>query len=499
MHKKELDFDLKFILNLVMKHWLLILSVAVIGLIVAFCYNKLATPLYHSNISMFTWNTGIDEAIKSIKNSGNVSDNKNGDNKNRRHNSKLQQVMMYNSVVSQSLRLGNTLLRDYQRMLNSREVRTATNLILAKRGFKPPFKYTIKCSTKKQSCIMDMTVTSSDPRLAEAAANNLISELTKEQERLMKITYTRAIGPASLPTTPFSPRKKLNLLIGLALGALLGGLIAFLIDYLDMNVKTPEDLKNAKLLPLGIIPIMPAIGSLYKPTDYTKTSRHDNTILDAVRLINTTISYLRIDNPPRVIAFSSVLQQAGKSTSSLLLAKVMGASDKKVLVIDCDLRKPQIYKNTSLSASPGLVDYLADIKTDDSIPYINKNFLPNVDIMTHGVIPPTPTELLGSQRFQDMIKNLKTSYDTILLDCPPSTGMADAMVLAHSFDAMILVIESDKTRIHQLNQILEQLDAVRDKIIGGILNKVNYKKHGSYYYNSSYYYAAYAEDKPQKS
>jgi Mrp family chromosome partitioning ATPase len=73
------------------------------------------------------------------------------------------------------------------------------------------------------------------------------------------------------------------------------------------------------------------------------------------------------------------------------------------------------------------------------------------------------------------------------------------MVLAHSFDAMILVIESDKTRIHQLNQILEQLDAVRDKIIGGILNKVNYKKHGSYYYNSSYYYAASAEDKPQKS
>ncbi len=487
MNKKEIDFDLKFILSLVVKHWLLIMASATIGLIVAYSYNSLATPLYKSNVSMFTWNTGIDDAIKSIKTSGS------GDGKTK--NSKLQQVMMYNSVVSQSLRLGNTLLRDYQRMLNGQQVRRATSEKLLEQGFKHPLTYKIgKCTTKKQSCIMDMEVISPDPKLAEAAANILLVELSKEQERLMKITYTRAIGPASLAISPFFPRKRLNLLIGIVLGALLGGLIAFLIDYLDMNVKTPEDLKQLNLLPLGIIPVMPGIEAICNPVDLTKTSRQDNSILDAVRLINTTISYLRVDNPPKVIALSSVFQQAGKTTGCILLAKVIGGSGKRVLIVDCDLRKPQIYKSFSMSAGPGLVDFLADTNNDDPAPFISKKVLPNVDVMTHGVIPPTPTELLGSKRFQDMIEQLKGKYDAILLDCPPSSGMADAMILAQSFDAMILVIESDKTRIHNLHLILEQLDSIRDKIIGGILNKVNYKKHGSYYYNSSYYYYGEKED-----
>ncbi|MDD5599931.1 MAG: hypothetical protein PHV82_18450, partial [Victivallaceae bacterium] len=143
-----------------------------------------------------------------------------------------------------------------------------------------------------------------------------------------------------------------------------------------------------------------------------------------------------------------------------------------------------------------LVDYLADNNCTDPGKYINKNVFSGVDLMAHGIIPPNPTELLGSKKFTDMITKLREQYDCVILDSPPGIGMADTMVIGKSADAIIMVVDAGKTRIHEVVRNMEQLDTLRPKVIGAVLNKVSYKKKGSYYYNYSYgyYYTDYSEE-----
>jgi tyrosine-protein kinase len=476
MSKRENVFDTRYILYLLKRYWLLISSILLLGATVAFCFNEFSTPMYKSHISLFTWNRSITDAIKKVKKS-----------QKDKETNKVEEVMMHNSIISQSIYLGQRLIFDYINIINNPQVKRATDAALIKKGFKAPLKYSFECTVKRKSCIMNIAVVSPDRKLAAEAANSLVKSFEKEQESLMDIKYAKAMHEATVAVSPFLPRKRLNLSIGIVLGILLGLAIACILDYMDMTIKNPDDLKKINLLPLGVISYYTDIDNLYIPGK-TEIDRHGNSILDGIRIINTTISFLKVDDPPKAIEFTSALPSAGKSTLALLLAKIMGQEHKKILLLDCDLRKPRIDKNLKLPHETGLVNYLTDKNCDNPKKYIHSNIFPNVDLMTHGVIPPNPTELLGSKRFADMIEKLKTKYDCILLDSSPCSGMADAMVLGKSVDAIVMVVDSEKTRIHDVTRNLEQFDTLRDKIIGAVLNKVNFKKNSDYYYSYGYYY-----------
>ena len=477
-HSKQLE--LEYFLRLLHKYWLLILIITALGCFSGICFNQFSTPLYKSKISVFTWNRGIAEALREIQ-----KDEKDGkDNKQ----TKSQEIMMYNSIISQSVYLGQRLISDYKNLLNNPEVRTACNADLIKQGFKPPFDYSFKCNIKRKSCIMTLEVVSSSKKLAVAAANSLIKAFVNEQERLMDIKYTKLIHAATLPINPFYPPKKVVLLIGLLLGLILGVGIAYVWDYFDMTVKSPDDLKVFDLLPLGITQYYRDIDKLCSQQEISGSKRQANSILDSIRITTTTISFLKIDDPPKVLEVTSPLAGSGKSTQIMLLAKVLGNENKKVLIIDCDLRRPRIYKNIKLEDYCGLVNCLTDNPQLSLGKYIKKEIFPGVDLMPHGIIPPNPTELLSSKKFTDLIEKLRSKYDCILIDSPPCSGMADAMVIGKSADAIILVTEAGKTKLQHLSKTLEQLESLRDKIIGAIVNKMNLKKSGGYYYNYGYYY-----------
>jgi len=476
MSKKDNMFDIAHILYLLGRYWILVLSMLALGVATAYCFNEFSTPLYKSEISLFTWNSTITDAIKKVKKSQN-------DNKT----DKIQEAMMYNNIISQSIYLGQRLILDYINIMNNPEVKKAADIDLVSQGFKAPLKYSFKCSIKRKSCIMKIVVVSPDNKLAEAGANSLINAFQNEQERLMDIKYAKAMHPATSPTAPFRPHKGLNFLLGILIGIIVGIGIAFILDYLDMTIKNPDDLKKIDLLPLGCVPYYADIDNLYNSKE-EKSNRHGNSTLDAIRIINTTISFLKVDNPPKAIEFTSALPSAGKSTLALLLAKLMGEEQKHVLLLDCDLRKPRIDKNLELGHKPGLVNYLTDKKCTDPEKYIQANIFPNVDLLGHGIIPPNPSELLGSKKFANLIEKLKGKYDCILMDSSPCSGMADAMILGKSVDAIVMMVDSGKTRIHDVSRNLEQFDTLRDKIIGAVLNKVNFKKNSEYYYSYGYGY-----------
>ena len=487
MSNKDNIFDMSYILHLLGRYWVLIISMVTLGIAIAFCYNELSIPLYKSQISIFTWNQSVTEALKNIKQSS--KDKKTG---------KVQEIMMYNNIISQSIYLGQRLISDYINIMNNPQVKKVADKDLLSQGFKAPLKYTFECSVKRKSCIMSITVVSPDNKLAPAAANSLIKAFQNEQQRLMDIKYAKTMHPATIASSPFRPRKKINFLLGIFLGGLLGLTLAYILDYLDMTIKNPNDLKKMGLLPLGCVPYYADINNLYSPAA-KHTNRQGNSILDSIRIVNTTISFLRVDNPPQTIEVTSALPSAGKSTLTLLLAKLMGEENKRVLLLDCDLRKPIINKNLQLPHESGLVHYLTDKECNDPKKYIHSKIYPNVDLMTHGVIPPNPTELLGSKKFADMIDKLKKKYDCILLDSSPCSGMADAMILGKSVDAIVMMVDAGTTKTHDIARNLEQFDTLRGKIIGAVLNKVNFKKSSEYYYSYGYYYQEHEETDNRES
>lgn len=472
---KEIGENPRIILVLLRKYWLLVLFTMLLGGGISFTYNQCVTPLYTSSISLLIWNRDIAQ--------NSAGNNSIAANRDRQVNDSVR----YNSLVSQSLHVAQRLVPAFLKLINSPVVEKAAAEKLYKQDFKDPLEYSFRCRVKMNSCIMDVDVISPDPKLAVAAAEALTKAFSAEQERLMHVKYIQAITPASIPDKPSWPRENLILLLGLFIGLLAGSAIAFCIELLDITIKTSEDIKTFNLLPLGIIPMASEIDTIYKAK---KFEQHGDlhSVIEAIRVINTTIGFLRVNNPLKVISLTSALPNSGKTTITVLLAKAMGVTQKRVLIIDCDLRKPKLFKKLSLSGDNDLVHFLINHDATDLGEIIHKDVFPGVDVLPNHLLPPNPTELLGAQRFKDMLEKLKDDYDCILLDCPPGLNMADAMVIGNVVDGIVLLIEAGHTKTKELEHLLEQFGALRAKIIGVALNKVtvNNGKYSYYQYTSAY-------------
>ena len=475
---KDIGDNPRLILVLLRKYWLLVLLTTMVGLGIALTYNQCVTPIYTSSISLLIWNRDIDKIGNAKVNLGNEN------------SPQVNEVISYNTLVSQSLLVAQRLVPAFKKLINSPVVRKTVQEELYKQNFKKPLNYRFTCNIKMNSCIMDVIVMSPEPKLATAAANALTKSFAVEQERLMHVKYIQAITPASIPGGPSWPKTKTIMLLGLVGGFLLGCGIAFCFEMLDVTIKTSGDIKEFDLLPLGVIPMVPEIDTLYHTKKFEQHG-HLHAIGDAIRVINTTIDFLRVNNPLKIIAVTSALPNSGKTTISILLARVMGAAQKRVLIIDCDLRKPQMFKKLSLTVDNGLVKLLISPQGADHKDFIIKEAFPGVDVMPNSLIPPNPTELLGSRQFREMLEQVKNEYDCVLLDCPPGLNMADAMVTGNVVDGIVLLLEAGQTKIKDLEHLLEQFGTLRSKIIGAILNKATAT-------NSKYsYYHYYGARNPQ--
>ncbi len=463
----------RLIWGLLRKYWMLVLFVTLTGVGISYIYNQYTTPIYTSSISLLIWNRDIDKIKIDQKKLAENNDNE-----------QVNDVMKYNSMISMSLHVAQRLVPAFRKLINSPVVKEATAKKLYQQGFAKPLNYTFACIVKINSCIMDVNVTSPDPKLATAAAIALTESFAAEQECHMRVRYIQAITPASIPKFPSWPIKKLSLSMGLLAGLLFGGIIAVCIELLDVTIKTSDDVKNFKLLTLGLVPTVSDIETLYN-TKKNEQKGHLHVIIDAFRVINTTIGFLRVNNPLQVISITSALPKSGKTTNAIMLGKVMGASHKRVLIIDCDLRKPKLMQSLSLKGDDGLVKFLINPEETDPKRSIRKNVFPGVDVMPNSLIPPNPTELLGAQKFKEMLEQLKKDYDCILLDCPPGLNMADAMVVGNIVDGIVLIIEAGKTKSKEMEHLLEQFGVLRPKIIGTVLNKVSLNNNKYSYY--SYY------------
>ncbi len=311
----------------------------------------------------------------------------------------------------------------------------------------------------------------------------------------MKTGNIGIIDKAEVPRAPVEPRKQLNILLATVVGLFMGIGLAFFFEYLDNTVKVPEDIKRYLKMPyLGPVPVFEAM-SQKNPDDINPelVTLHSpkSTASESYRGIRTGILLSSAKSAPQVILISSVGPAEGKTVTTANLAITMAQYGSKVIILDCDMRKPKMDKVLGLERTSGMSNLLVG---NGGTIYHTK--IPNLDVINAGPIPPNPSEILGSARMKELLKTLRRRYTHILIDSPPSTAVTDAVVLSQRADGVILVLRAGVTTRDLAKNGVAQFAAVGARILGAVLNGVGIGRDSYYYYQYSYQY--YGEDGEKK-
>jgi succinoglycan biosynthesis transport protein ExoP len=290
------------------------------------------------------------------------------------------------------------------------------------------------------------------------------------------------VEQAQTPELPVRPRTLQNTLLGAVAGLLLAMGIIFLIEYLDDRVRSPEQIDKVLKLPVvGLIARM-APGSVKDRADLIAVREPRSPIVEAFRSLRTNIQFAGVDQPIRTLLVSSAGPSEGKSTVAANLAVVMAQAGLKVVLVDCDLRRPTMHEQFELPNRAGLTDVmLQDPSQWNGV--MQPTGVNNLSVVLSGSLPPNPSELLSSKRMHQFLAHLHQAYDMVIIDAPPLLPVTDALVLAPLTDGVVLVIDYGSTRIGEALQGKTQLDQSGARLLGVVMNKIPMGRRSySYYY-----------------
>lgn len=203
-----------------------------------------------------------------------------------------------------------------------------------------------------------------------------------------------------------------------------------------------------------------------------------STIAEAYRTLRMNLQYSYLGSNHKVIVVTSASPKEGKSTVAANMALALAQDDKKVILIDCDLRKPTIDKRFNISNETGLTELVIAKESEITFGY---NYNENLTILTSGKIPPNPTEILSSNYMLRFINSLRNIFDYIILDAPSVELVTDAQILAAKFDGTILVVKAETTKKSSVHNAINILRRVNANIIGIVLNEIEIKKSDDFY------------------
>lgn len=314
--------------------------------------------------------------------------------------------------------------------------------------------------------------------------------------QFMQSNNVRFVDRAVVNNIPVRPSLSLNLMMAIVLGGIGGIGLAFLIEFLDNTVKSKEDLESMIGMPLlGVVPVIPAEEMLDITSNRDRSlftfAKPRSSVAESLRSVRTNVLFRTGSQKNKILLITSAVPREGKSFSSSNLAAVLAMSGSRVVIIDADLRRPSIHRLFDISDEHGLSEVLLEQK--EVFDVVIHSHIPNLDVIPAGPIPTNPSELLGSERLHEVVRDLKTQYDIIIFDSPPVTAVADPMILSPLADGVVLVVEANQTRKPVVMQAITRLKQVKAKLIGGIVNKFDIKKSGYgyyYYYNDYGYYTA---------
>lgn len=302
----------------------------------------------------------------------------------------------------------------------------------------------------------------------------------------LRTSNIRVVDPAETPRHPASPNKRRSVFNGLGAGLALAICIAFFFEYADNRIKQPDEIRLHLAIPfLGILPAVsvktrraPVMGSEGVPPEFG----------EAVRMVRTNVLYASPHDGPRTLLVTSTRPGEGKTLVATNLAVAFARGGRRVLLIDADMRRPDVHPRFNLPREPGLSDVVVGaVQVSTAQRHSGTRGL---WVLPAGRIAPNPAELLCSDRFDALVAHAKEHFDIIVIDSPPVLAVADAPILASKCSAVVFVVGAEMTRRDAARTALEQLVPAKARIVGAVLNRVDLKRQAYYY--SQYYRREYS-------
>ena len=456
----EEELNLSYLFDILKKWILFIILLIIIGCGAGVIYNYGATPKYESATTLY-----------------------------------VEPTVTGTGVDYQGLLTNQKMVKTYSTIVKSRRV---VNKVIEKLNLDLTYEDMLDMLTVSNDIdtqIITVKIKDTTSSRAYKIANTFASVLIDDLKREMNITNIKVIDEAILNEEAVEPREKINIVIGGFAGLALGILLSFVFESLDNKIKNHDDVKRyLKIKTLGIIPLN-SLETTKKKKTYKNIGKTSIRIIDdpgsaiseSIRMIRTNLNFADL----KIINVTSTMPSEGKSEFITNLASSFAMLDKKVLLIDCDLRKPKIHTNFGFERGRGLSDILLSkfINFEDVVKSYDRNGV-HLDILSAGSLVSNPSELINSNNFLNLLNDLKGKYDLILIDCPPISNLTDGVLVSKLSDGTIYVIESDRIDRELIASSLEELELNKAFVLGAVLTKVNIKKEKSKYgYKYNYYYS----------
>jgi capsular exopolysaccharide synthesis family protein len=400
----------------------------------------------------------------------------------------------------------------------------------------------LSVSVSEGSDVFTFTATSSDPELAAAAANTYATSYIERQRTILldeyaarvavlteqlaaiergevdstrqadyefeledlavsielaKTSGSTLIDEATPPSTPYEPNTMRTATLALVVGLLIGLGAAFLLDYLDTSVRDEDDLVRATGLPnLATIPHLPTKKTSGGEVPYLVTREHPHSpAAEAFRHLQTAIKFLSLERSLHTVLVTSPRPGEGKTTTATNLAITAARSGQRVMLIDCDLRKPQAHLFFELPNELGFTSVLLGEATMRDAAQLVSD-AEKLAVITSGPIPPNASELLAGDRTKASFEVLRASVDLIIVDSPPVLPVSDPVILASLVDGVIVVASAGSTDRRQLARAIDRLQQIDAPLLGTVLNRFDPVEQADYTYGYTAPTAAPSEVSP---
>ena len=327
----------------------------------------------------------------------------------------------------------------------------------------------ITVSSEDDTQIMSITVEDKSIQSAVKISNKTAEVFQKEIADIMNVNNVTIITEAKVKgdETPVKPNRVLNLAIAMVVGLTVGVGLAFLLAFLDHTLKTEKDIETRLNLP-----VIGVISKLSKRTPEPQKliiNNEQTTFTEQYRTMRTNIEYAEIKHELKSIMVTSVNPGEGKSITAANLATAFAQEGRKVLLLDADLRGPNVHNLFKADNLRGLSTILSGKATLDQV--VTKTKVDNLSILTSGPASPDPTKILVSKDMGSLLEILNQQFDLVILDVPSILAVSDAQILAKFCDAATIVVSSAETEIEQAKKAKKILETTSTKLLGVILNK----------------------------
>lgn len=438
-------------MRILRRNWILVTALTLLGILIGGASSILVQPTYTSETQLFV----------ATQSSGSVTELQQGNSFSQ------ARVQSYVKTVASPIVL--------QPAIDSLGIDT-TPADLAER---------VKATTDLNTVLINIAVSDKSPvqaaAIARAVADSLIQtvdSLEKPKSGANSPVSLSVTKPAVAPTAPSGPNTRLNLAVGTLAGLVVGGVSAFLRSRFDTRIRGEADVRQ--------VTDVPVLGGVAFDQDATKKplltqAAQQSPRAESFRQLRTNLQFANVSAHAKTVLITSSIPGEGKSTTATNLAIALAQSGQTVCLVDADLRRPMVSEYLGLDGSVGLTTAL--VGAADVLDAVQAWGEDQLFVLASGMIPPNPSELLGSQEMVRIIERLEESFDAVVIDAPPLIPVTDAAVLAQHVGGVIMVAGAHTVRRQEIERSLNALDLVGAVVLGLVLNRVPTKGADAYAYS----------------